>query len=73
MRQSIVRPSRFDKGFRPVENTLEVLLAAKKRLGKPTRILKSDKTITYWFAHFFGFDYLTIIVDRKAPRDIVEV
>lgn len=72
MRKSIARPSRFDKDFRPVENTLEVLRTAKKRLGKPTRILKSEKTITYWFDHFFGFDYFTIIVDRKAPRDIVE-
>lgn len=72
MRKSIARRSRFDKDFRPVENTLEVLRAAKKRLGKPTRILKSEKTITYWFAHFFGFDYFTIIVDRKAPRDTVE-
>lgn len=65
MRQSIARLSRFDKGFLPVENTLDFLRAARKRLGKPSRILKNEKNHEYWFGHFMGFDYITIVIDRK--------
>ena len=47
MRQSIARPSRFDKDFRPVENALEVLKALRKRMGKPSRIFKNEKSVEY--------------------------
>lgn len=62
------RLSLFDKKFLPVENPVEFLRAAKKRLGKPSRRKTSDGKIVYDFVHFFGFDKLTIIVDRPERR-----
>lgn len=65
MRKSIARLSRFDKEFRPVDNTLDFLRAARKKLGKLSRILKNENRHEYWFSHFLGFDYLAIIIDKK--------
>jgi hypothetical protein len=28
-------------------------------------ILKNENRHEYWFSHFFGFDYLTIVIDEK--------
>jgi len=65
------RLSLFDKKFLPVENPIEFLRAAKKRLGKPSRRKTWDGKTVYNFMYYF--DTITVIVDRPERRANIPV